>query len=335
MNIEIIKFGLPKGSLNTPGRGDTKQMLLDAGYDIRGYESGKESPTRLSILNDPEIKPFLRRPEGSPVELDRKLLDIAITGADWIEEERINGGLYGVRKIGDLEYGSARIVIAVAEKSGWKSLDDILKDLNGRGRKRPILCSTEYVNLTARAFMQCPTYQELFGEKSPFIQYRGLTRGRNRSVQILGSDGATEASIAMGMDLIVDVSQSGQSLIDNNLREIGQIMESSAGLYAGPGCIGWKENKAQEIFTQLQGVIDGKEVFSVAFNIPSALESKLRKDFTERGFCADEPTLTLGEKFASGSILIPRKIFPKVLQILRRDYCASAIVRSEVKQYIK
>lgn len=329
-----IKLGLPKGSLNNPDRGNTYEVLTNAGYDIRGYEPGKESPG-LSIVNDPEIKPFLRRPQGLPIELGIKLLDIAITGADWVEEERVNDSLYGVRKIGDLEYGQTRLVIAVAEQSGYESLSDLFKALNGRGRERPILCFTEYVNLTARAFMQNEVYRELFGSRVPFVQYRGLTRGKNRRVQILGSDGATEASIAMGADVIVDNSQSGQSLIDNHLREIGQIMISSAGLYAGPSCVGWKERKAQEIFEQLQGAVVGRKYFDVKFNIPIADAERLREYLIAEGLCADEPTITLGEQFAAVNILIPRNRFPRVLQTLRGDYGASAIIRSEVKQYVE
>lgn len=330
-----IRIGLPKGSLNTPGRGDTKQVLLDAGYEVRGYESGKESPTELSITNDPEIRPFLRRPAGLPIELNRKLLDIGITGDDWVEEERVNGNRYDVRKIGDLGYGETRLVMAVAEKSSYESLTDLLKTLSGKGREKPILCFTEYVNLTARAFMQNEVYRELFGNKSPFVQYRGLTRGRNRRVQILGSDGATEESIAIGAAVIVDNSQSGQSLIDNRLREIGQIMVSSASLYAGPSCTGWKERKAQEIFEQLQGAVVGKKYFDVKFNIPVTDVERLKEYLISAGLCADEPTITMGNRYAAVNILIPRKTFPGTLQTLKGDYCASAIVRSGVKQYIK
>lgn len=333
--VQQIRFGLPKGSLNDPDRGDTRQVLTDAGYVVRGYEYGKESAKRLSIVNDPEIKTFLGRPERSPGELSRRLLDIAITGADWVEEERINGGRrYGVRKIGDLDYGKVRLVIAVAEESGYESLSDFFKALNGRGRRRPILCSTEYVNLTARAFMQNEAYSELFGEKSPYIQYRGLTRGKNRCVQILGSDGATEASVAMGFDIIIDNSQSGQSLIDNRLREIGQIMVSSAGLYAGPNCRGWKERKAQEIFEQLQGAVEGKKNFDVKFNIPLSKVNKLRDYLISAGLCADEPTITKGQEFAAVNIVIPKNTWPTTRRTLKKVYSASAFIRNKVEQFI-
>ncbi len=37
MNEKII-LGLPKGSLNNVKRGNTYQLFVDAGYEVRGYE---------------------------------------------------------------------------------------------------------------------------------------------------------------------------------------------------------------------------------------------------------------------------------------------------------
>ena len=53
MNEKII-LGLPKGSLNNVKRGNTYQLFVDAGYEVRGYESGYES-YEIDIVNDPEI----------------------------------------------------------------------------------------------------------------------------------------------------------------------------------------------------------------------------------------------------------------------------------------
>lgn len=329
--LNEIKLGLPKGSLNTPGRGNTQQVLLDAGYDIKGYESGKESGIP-SIANDPEISCFLTRPQNVPIELSRGLLDIAITGEDWIREEGTGNRQNGIKRVGDLEYGRTRLVIALPNDSACESLSDFFMSL--KGRKRPVLCFTEYVNLTARAFMQNEAYQEIFGDRTPLVQVRGLTNGRNRLVQILNSDGATEGFIAKGADIIVDNVQTGNSLRKNGLRELEQIMESSAGLYAGPSCTRWKGRKASEIFEQLFGAVVGKRFFDVKFNIPTADIEKLREYLISTGLCADEPTITQGKRFAAVNILIPKRIFPGILQTLRGEYCASAIVRSEVKQYV-
>lgn len=331
--IETIRLGLPKGSLNTPGRGDTRQVFIDAGYDIRGYESGKESNRQLSIINDPEIIAFLTRPQSVPVELSRRLLDIAIAGEDWMQEEKVNGGQNGIRKVGDLEYGRTRLVVAIPKDNPYESLSDFFQAL--KDRERPILCFTEYVNLTRRTFMQNAAYQSIFGNQPPLVQIRGLVDGANSRVQILNSDGVTEGFIKKGADIIVDNTSSGDTLRDYGLREIESIMESNAGLYAGPNCIGWKEKKAQEIFEQLYGAVVSKRYFDIKFNILLTYSEQLRKFLVEAGLCADEPTITPGERFAVVNILILRERYPEALRILKGDYAASAIVRSEVKQFIK
>lgn len=333
MEQEIrLRLGLPKGSLNTPGRGDTKQVFIDAGYDIRGYESGKEV-RNISVANDIEIKPFLIRPQGAAILLSRGMLDIAITGDDWIQEESVKGNHDGIRKIGDLEYGQTRLVLAVPAESNFKTLSDFLESI--RGRNRATLCFTEYVNLTRQRLMQNEVYQSLFRNVSPLVQIRGLTDGQNRLLQIISSDGATEGFIDLGADIIADNVQSGDSLRAYGLREIEEIMKSSAGLYAGPSCTGWKERKAQEIFEQLQGAVTGKRYFDVKFNIPLGVVDKLREYLVEAGLCADEPTVTIGKQFAAVNILIPSKTYPNTLKMLRETYGASAVVRNEIKQYIK
>nr|WP_243687877.1 hypothetical protein [Methanobacterium formicicum] len=87
--MEKIILGLPKGSLNNVNRGNTYQLFVDAGYEVRGYEPGKEE-NEITILNDPEIKGFLTRPQSAPVELNRQILDLAIIGEDWVREESVN-----------------------------------------------------------------------------------------------------------------------------------------------------------------------------------------------------------------------------------------------------
>ena len=41
MNEKII-LGLPKGSLNNVKRGNTYQLFVDAGYEVRGYWVGQK-----------------------------------------------------------------------------------------------------------------------------------------------------------------------------------------------------------------------------------------------------------------------------------------------------
>ncbi len=326
-----IVLGLPKGSLNNVNRGNTYQLLVDAGYEVRGYEPGKES-NEIGIMNDPEIKGFLTRPQSAPVELNRQILDIAIIGEDWVQEESVNYKEKLIRKIGDLDYGQTRLIVGVPKESPYNSLTDFFRA--NKDRKTPILCFTEYPNLTRQFFMNNQGYQEVFGDSIPFVQVRGLRDGDNQMVQVINSDGATEVYIAKGADLIVDNTQTGSSLRKAGLKELETIMESSAGLYAGPGCKGAKEEKAHMMFEQLFGAIKARKYFDVKFNVSNLKVSDVKDFLLSNAYCSDEPTVVKGSTFSQVNVLIPKNMFPAMLKGIK-SYDASSIVRENVKQYVK
>jgi ATP phosphoribosyltransferase len=327
-----IRLGLPKGSLNTIGRGNTAEILANAGYELRGYEPGKESDKKLAVVNDPEIIAFLCRPQSAPVELSRELLDAAIVGEDWVREESVNSN-GSVRRIGDLEYGQTRLVIGVPRDANYGTLTEFFRA--NKGRTNPILCFTEYPNLTRQWIMQNPGYRQSFGEQVPLVQVRGLRDGNNTLVQVINSDGVTEGYMAKGADFIVDNTQTGSTLREYGLRELETIMQSSSGLYVGPSCTGWKGEKAQEIFDMLKGAIVGKKYFDVKFNIPTGDVDRTRTYLINQGLCADEPTITQGQKTSAFNILIPKESFPGALRILRKKYNATAIVQNEARQFVE
>ena len=327
--MEIV-LGLPKGSLNNVNRGNTYQLFIDAGYEVRGYEPGNES-YEVDIINDEEIKAFLTRPQSTPVELNRGMVDIAIVGEDWVKEESISNDI-GITKIGDLNYGQTRLIVAVPTDSPYSSLSEFFR-LN-KDRKTPILCFTEYPNLTRKFVMENEGYQELFGDMVPLVQVRGLIDGDNDMVQIINSDGATEVYIAKGADLIVDNTQTGNSLKKAGLTELETIMHSSAGLYAGISCVDEKMDKAKMIFQQLYGATKARKYFDVKFNVNNDMAIVVSDFLIDNDYCSDEPTINAGSKYSQINVLIPKNKFPEMLNGIKK-YGASAIVRNDVKQYIK
>lgn len=328
--MDKIVLGLPKGSLNNVNRGNTHQLFVDAGYEVRGYEPGNES-NEINIANDPEIKAFLTRPQSAPVELLRQMLDIAIIGEDWVKEESVNSE-GTIKKVGDLDYGQTRLIVAVPNDSPYTSLTEFFRV--NKERETPILCFTEYPNLTKQHFMNNEGYREIFGETSPMVQVRGLVDGENEMVQIINSDGATEVYIAKGADIIVDNTQTGNSLRKAGLRELETIMESSAGLYAGPSCCGFKEAKVKMIFEQLFGAIKARKYFDVKFNISNESVKEVKDFLVSNAFCSDEPTVVQGKNFSQVNVLISKIKFPEMLKGVK-NYGASAIIRKNVKQYVK
>ena len=325
-----IVLGLPKGSLNNVKRGNTYQLFVDAGYEMRGYNPGDES-YEIEILNDLDIKAYLTRPQSSPVELNRGMVDIAIVGEDWVKEESILSD-NDIVKIGDLDYGQTRLIVAIPQDSDYTNLTDFFR--KNKNRDSPILCFTEYPNLTRKFIMENEGYQEIFGDSVPFCQVRGLTDGDNEQVQVINSDGATEVYIRKGADFIVDNTQTGNSLKKAGLKELETILHSSAGLYAGVSCKGEKMEKAKMIYEQLYGAILARNYFDVKFNIGNDKVKEVSEYLINEGFCSDEPTVNSGDIFSQINVLIPKSKFPEMLTTIK-SYGASSIVRSNVKQYIK
>ena len=329
MKDKII-LGLPKGSLNNVKRGNTHQLFVDAGYEVKGYEPGDES-YEITIENDDEIIAFLTRPQSTPVELNRGMVDIAIVGEDWVKEESVLRKNNTV-KIGDLDYGKTRLIVAVPNDSPYNSLSEFFDD--NRDRKTPILCFTEYPNLTRKQIMENEVYQEIYGDAVPFVQVRGLTDGDNEMVQVINSDGATEVYIAKGADLIVDNTQTGSSLKKAGLKELETILHSSAGLYAGVSCTGEKLDKAKMIYEQLLGAITAKRYFDVKFNIANTKIDEVSDYLIDNQLCADEPTITQGSDFSQINVLIPKAKFPEMVDAIK-GFDAKSIIRNDLKQLIE
>ena len=318
MNDKII-LGLPKGSLNNVKRGNTHQLFVDAGYEVNGYEPGDES-YEIEIMNDDDIVAFLTRPQSTPVELNRGMVDIAIVGEDWIKEESVLRPTNTV-KLGDLDYGKTRLIVAVPKDSPYNSLSDLFRA--NKDRKTPILCFTEYPNLTRKFIMENEVYQEIYGDAVPFVQVRGLTDGDNEMVQVINSDGATEVYIAKGADL----RKAG-------LKEIETILHSSAGLYASEKCTGEKLKKAQMIYEQLLGAITAKKYFDVKFNIANSKIEEVSNYLISNKLCADEPTITAGSDFSQINVLIPKAKFPEMVDVIK-GFDATFIIRNDLKQLIE
>ncbi len=224
------------------------------------------------------------------------------------------------------------MVIAVRNDTDYKSLSGFF--LAQSERKTPIVCFTEYPNLTRKRFMEDEIYQEIWGDKKPLIQVRGLIDGENKLVQIINSDGVTEGYMAKGTDLIVDNTSTGGTLKEYGLKELETIMDSSAGLYAGTSCVGWKNEKANEIFELLSGTINGELYFDVKFNVSNEFLDKTREYLLENKLYTDEPTITQGKNYSAINILIPRGKFPATYGALKKEFNASGFVRNEVKQFI-
>ena len=109
--VEILRFGLPKGSLQKA----TIEKMAKAGYNIT-----VGSRSYLPYVDDEELDIRLIRAQEVSRYVEHGYLDCGITGKDWIEENNSK-----VHEIGEFLFSkatrqAARWVLAVPEKSPIK-----------------------------------------------------------------------------------------------------------------------------------------------------------------------------------------------------------------------
>ncbi len=229
MNENKIKLGVPKGSLEK----STIELFQKAGWRI-----AISSRNYFPVIDDQEIYCALIRAQEMARYVESGVLDIGLTGLDWILEHDAN-----VDIITDLIYSKvstqkARWVLAVPEGSDIKSIEDCA------GKT----ISTELVNFTRKYFEE-----------------RGIP------VNVEFSWGATEAKVVEGLvDAIVEVTETGTTIRAHGLTIIHTLLETNTKLIANPESmkVPWKKKKIQQIAQLLRGALNADKLVGLKMNVP-------------------------------------------------------------------
>jgi ATP phosphoribosyltransferase len=248
-----LRFAIPKGSLEQ----ETLRLLQAAFYEVKGADRSY----RPSI-SDSEISLKILRPQEIPVYVQDGFHDIGITGSDWVIETGAD-----VEVLCDLEYGRVRLVFAAPASDDSSSISEFLE--RKFSKHLPVRISTEYLNITARTIAQNPVYRKYFGNARPTIVTPWYRVGENEKVGIYLSFGATEAKPPEEADAIVDNTETGRTLEQNNLRIVEQVMESSAMLIANKDALKdpWKREKILDVLSMFTGVIESRRRIHVFLNV--------------------------------------------------------------------
>jgi len=290
--VARIKFAIPKGSLENA----THDFLARAMLKLRGYER-----TYRPLVSDPDIEVKILRPQEIPLLVSTGSYDIGITGIDWVRETEAD-----VLQLLDLEYGRVKLVVAVPKEWNYTSLTEIIEEY--ASSNRILRVSTEYLNTTAKRIASDPVYKRYYGGKQPLIMTPWWSRGENDKVRIYLSFGATEAKPPEEADLIVDASQTGITLEQNNLKAIETIAESTAILignkksYEDEG----KREKILDVLTLLRGVVESGKKLHIFVNVKEenlqelisslpALKSPTVNPLSKRGWYAINTVISKDE----------------------------------------
>jgi ATP phosphoribosyltransferase len=227
MKTKKLKVGLPKGSLEEA----TYRLFGKAGFNINA-----RSRSYYPTVDDAELDLILLRPQEMARYVEDGVVDVALTGYDWIVE---NGAK--VVEILDLTYAkqtrsTVKWVLAVKNDSKFKSI----KDLNGKK------IATELVNVTKKYL------------KAHAVQ-----------AEVEFSWGATEVKPPLLADAIVEVTETGSSLRANNLRVLDIVLESSTKFIGNKESLKdpWKKEKIANIALLLNGAMQAEAKVGLKMNV--------------------------------------------------------------------
>jgi len=225
-----ITLGIPKGSLQR----STTDLFEKAGYKIlvrdRSY---------VPVIDDPEIRCLMFRAQEMARYVERGLLDVGLTGQDWILENQAD-----VVEVAELVYSKSttqayRWVLAVPEGSTIQSVQDL------EGKR----IATELVQATRQ-----------------YLQRHGV------KAEVEYSWGATEIKAPLLVDAIVEGTETGASLRANRLRIIDTVAESTTKLVASKPAWAdaWKREKIEILALLLTGALVAERKVGVKMNVPRA-----------------------------------------------------------------
>lgn len=216
----------------------------------------RPNPRRYTagIRTLPQADVLLHRPADIVEKVADGEIDLGITGLDLVEEQR--GDRDDLLVIyDDLGFGRAELVIAVPDTwidvGSWRDLADLAVELQAQGR--PLRIATKYHELIRR-----------------FCYANGISY-----FQLIDSQGATEAAPGLSYaDVIADITETGTTLRDNQLKIVGgPILRSQACLVANRANLRADAQKLGAVKTILELVEArqrGRQFVSIVANVPGA-----------------------------------------------------------------
>jgi len=192
---------------------ETLKTLPRAGVDTRVIaESGRQ----LVIATD-RFEFIIGRPSDIPVYVASGAADLGIAGKDVLAELDLD-----VAEVVDLEFGECWMVVA-EPKNKRECVEEVYAHLG------VIRVATKYPNIAERHFAN-----------------RGV------QIEVVKLSGNIEIAPLIGIaDQIVDITQTGTTLRDNDLVIVDKVMRSSARLIANPGSLCTRSEAMAEVISRL------------------------------------------------------------------------------------
>lgn len=215
-------------------------------FRASGFEISVTSRSYKPSCDDEEIEVLLIRPQEMAKYITDGVVDCGLTGFDWICESGLK-----VKEICELNYSKSSFlpvkwVLAVPDDSKIKRVEQ----LNGKR------ISTELVGVLKK-----------------WLSKKGI------KAKVDFSWGATETKAGTLADAIFELTETGESLRQNRLRVIAEVLTSTTRfICSSPTYVDkWKRQKMEDIAMLLQGALAAEGVVGLKWNLRSLQLDSFRR----------------------------------------------------------
>ncbi|MDD5312748.1 MAG: ATP phosphoribosyltransferase [Dehalococcoidia bacterium] len=181
----------------------TAAFLEKAGIKMQGYS--KDDMRRRPASNMDGVNIKVIRPQDMPQQVANGNFDLAVTGKDWLLDHLYQFPSSPVVELADLGFGRVRVVAVVGEDVPADSIEGI-RELIKSGKLTPLRIASEYVNIADK-----------------YLRDRHIARYR-----VIPTWGATEVYLPEDADMLIENTETGQTLARHRLKIIDTLFESTA-----------------------------------------------------------------------------------------------------------
>jgi ATP phosphoribosyltransferase len=258
----------------------TLRLFKNAGYSIKLADR-----SYVPSIDDPELEGLVIRAQEMGRYVENGILDMGITGLDWVLEQNSKVAEVARLRYGKVGFRGVKWVVAVPK-------DSPITDIGGLKGK---VVATELVGFTTR-----------------------FLKSKKIEATVEYSWGATEAKPPQLADAIVEVTETGASLVANNLRIVDTILESETVVIANKAAIKdkWKKTKIENIVMLLKAALLADEKVGLKMNVP---REKLQ---TVTGILPSLHTPTISSladgQWVALEVIIDERVVRDIIPSLRR-----------------
>ncbi len=282
-------LGSERLRIAVPSKGRLRDSAIEIlkGAGLRFRVSGRRL---FSVCSDTETRIIFSNVQDIPVLVAEGVVDLGITGSDQVREKRVD-----VIEHHKLGFGQCRVSVA-AHKDG-----DIRepKDLSGK------VVGSSFPNLS-----------------SDYFQSEGI-----EDVHIISIEGAVEVMVLLGLvDAIVEIVESGNSLLENDLVELWPVLGAEAVLIGNQNPRDLAERDL--LLRRIEGVLAARRHSLLEYNCPvDKLEQATQ---ITPGFSSPTVQKLVDSDWFAVRVLVERSQVHRILDQLSNLGCV-AILESEVR----